>query len=174
MRRDKPIHVVLDSAGLQMFSQGEWDGEKHGRTPRQWRKLHLAVNRATGKIAAHVLTDPDAGDITTVPSLLATVEGPIASVIADSAYDDGSVYKVALLRQRDPPADVVISPRASSVLNDNKAATSTVRDRHVSGHRRERPQGLADGHRLWTPQPLGDRDRPLQARHRSEAANQVS
>ena len=86
-RHDRPIHVVLDSTGLQVFGQGEWDAEKHGRTPRQWRKLHLAVDAQTGEIMAHSLTDKDAGDITQVPSLLATVEGQIASVIADGAYD---------------------------------------------------------------------------------------
>ncbi len=131
MRHDGPVHVVLDSTGLQMFGQGEWDGEKQGRTPRRWRKLHLAVDTQTGEIVAHVLTDPDVGDIAAVPVLLATVEGPIASVIADGAYDGASVYQAASLRQRDPPPDIVIPPRRSAVINDNKADTSTVRDRHV-------------------------------------------
>jgi hypothetical protein len=31
---DRPVHVVLDSTGLQIFGQGEWDAEKHGRKPR--------------------------------------------------------------------------------------------------------------------------------------------
>jgi len=33
VRHDRPVHVVLDSTGLQVFGQGEWDAEKHGRTP---------------------------------------------------------------------------------------------------------------------------------------------
>lgn len=33
-RNDRPVHVVLDSTGLQVFGQGEWKAEKHGRTPR--------------------------------------------------------------------------------------------------------------------------------------------
>lgn len=36
---DGAVHVVLDSTGLQVFGQGKWDAEKHGRIPRQWRKL---------------------------------------------------------------------------------------------------------------------------------------
>ena len=131
LRHDRPVHVVLDSTGLQMFGQGEWDGEKHGRTPRRWRKLHLAVDAQTGEIVAHVLTDPNVGDVTAVPGLLATVEEPIASVIADGAYDAASVYQAASLRQRDPPPDIVIPPRASSVINDNEADAATARDRHV-------------------------------------------
>ena len=123
--------VVLDSTGLQVFKQGEWDAEKHGRTSRQWRKLHLAIDALTGEIVAHVLTDKDVGDIAAVPVLLATVEGPIASVIADGAYEGASVYKAASLRQHDPPPDVIIPPRASLVINDENANTSTARDRHV-------------------------------------------
>lgn len=131
LRHDQPVHLVLDSTGLQVFGQGEWDAEKHGRTPRRWRKLHLAVDAGTGKIVAHALTDPDVGDITAVPGLLATVEGSIASVIADGAYDGVSVYRAAFLRQRDPPADIIIPPRASSVIDDTEAVPLTVRDRHV-------------------------------------------
>ena len=99
--------------------------------PGEGAELHLAVDAQTGEIVAHVLTDPDMGDITAVPVLLATVDGPIASMIADGAYDGASVYLAASLRQRDPPPDIVIPPRASSVINDNKADASTVRDRHV-------------------------------------------
>ncbi len=85
----------------------------------------------TGEIVAHFLTDPDVGDITAGPVLLATVEGPIASVTADGAYDGASVYQAASLRQRDPPPDIVIPPRRSSVINDSKADASTARERHV-------------------------------------------
>ena len=80
---------------------------------------------------AHVLSDTDVGDITAVPSLLVTVEGPIASVIADGAYDGASVYQATFMRQRDPPADIVIPPHASSLINDNQTGPPTARDRHV-------------------------------------------
>jgi len=30
-----PIHLVLDSTGLELFGQGEWNAEKHGRARRQ-------------------------------------------------------------------------------------------------------------------------------------------
>jgi hypothetical protein len=43
-----PIHLVLDSTGLELFGQGEWNAAKHGRTRRRWRKLHLAVDPDTG------------------------------------------------------------------------------------------------------------------------------
>jgi hypothetical protein len=129
-RHDTPAHVVLDSTGLQIFGQDAWDAERHGRKPRRWHKLHLAVDAETGEIVAHVLTDKDAGDITQVPALLATVEGRVASVIADGAYDAEAVYQEAAACQHDPPVEVVIPPRSSSVVT-TEANGQTIRDRHV-------------------------------------------
>jgi hypothetical protein len=130
VRHDRPVHVVLDSTGLQVFGQGEWDAEKHGRKPRRWRKLHLAVDADTGEIVAHVLTDKDGGDISQVSDLLATVEGPIASVIADGAYDGEAVYQEVAARQHDPPVEVIIPPRSPSVVT-SKTNCNKIRDRHV-------------------------------------------
>jgi hypothetical protein len=92
--------------------------------------LHLAVDAETGEIVAHVLTDKDGGDITQVSALLPTVEGRVASVIADGAYDGEVVYQEAAARQHDPPVDVVIPPRSSSVVT-TKSDCNTTRDRHV-------------------------------------------
>ena len=80
---DGPMHLVLDSTGLELFGQGEWDAAKHGRKKRQWRKLHVAVDATTGEIAAHVLTEGTADDAQQVPDLLRTVEGTMASLTAD-------------------------------------------------------------------------------------------
>ena len=125
------MHLVLDSTGLEVFGQGEWDAAKHGRKRRQWRKLHLAVDATTGEIAAHVLTEGAADDAGQVPDLLRTVEGTIASLTADGAYDGEPTYAAARARQPDPPPDVVIPPRASAVPSTADPAQHTARDRHV-------------------------------------------
>ncbi len=52
-----PIHLVLDSTGLELFGQGGWCAAKHGRSRRRWMKLHLGVDVTTGEVVAHVLTD---------------------------------------------------------------------------------------------------------------------
>src|SRR5215210_4140281 len=57
-----PLHLLIDSTGLKLFGKGEWDGERHGRARRSWRKLHLAVDANTGEIVAGVLTGKEAGD----------------------------------------------------------------------------------------------------------------
>jgi hypothetical protein len=128
-----PMHLVLDSTGLQLFGQGEWDAEKHGRARRQWRKLHLAVDAGTGEIAAHVLTDGHADDAAQLPGLLGQVEGVIVSVTADGAYDGEPTYAAAAARQRHPPPDVVVPPRASAVPSSDgsNGASQSLRDRHI-------------------------------------------
>jgi hypothetical protein len=112
-----PMHLVLDSTGLELFGQGEWNAAKHGRARRRWLKLHVAVDADTGEIAAHLLTDGHADDAAQVPDLLRQPEGIIASVTADGAYDGDPVYQAAAARQPDRPPDVVIPPRASAVLS---------------------------------------------------------
>ena len=56
------LHLVVDSTGLKLFGRGEWQAEKHGRAPRSWRKLHIALDAVTGEIVAHTLTDKDIDD----------------------------------------------------------------------------------------------------------------
>ena len=126
-----PMHLVMDSTGLELFGQGEWDAARHGRKKRQWRKLHLAVDATTGETAAHVLTTGTADDAAQVPDLLRTVEGTIVSLTADGAYDGEPTYAAARARQPDPPPDVVIPPRASAAPSTADPAQQTARDRHI-------------------------------------------
>jgi hypothetical protein len=47
-----PLHVLVDSTGLEIFSAGQWLVAKHGtKSRRTWRKLHLAVDADNGMIA---------------------------------------------------------------------------------------------------------------------------
>ena len=62
--RDGPIHLVVDSTGLKIFSEGEWLQNKHKTTAKRksWRKLHLGLDLATGEIVCSDLTTEDVGD----------------------------------------------------------------------------------------------------------------
>src|SRR3712207_4985569 len=66
-----PVHVVIDSTGLQVYGAGEWLAEKYGeRGRRSWRKLHLAVDPESGEILASELTTSEKGDASQVSPLL--------------------------------------------------------------------------------------------------------
>ena len=80
-------HLIVDSTGLSIVGEGEWTAAKHGRCgKRGWKKLHLCVDRS-GVIVAQTLTERHVDDATTANTLIDAVEGDVASVTADAAYD---------------------------------------------------------------------------------------
>ena len=73
-----PLHVVIDSTGLEVFSAGPWLEAKHGvKSRRTLRELHLAVDADSGMIVAQVLTDQLADDASQV--------GPLRRFCRDNA-----------------------------------------------------------------------------------------
>src|ERR671911_820410 len=131
-QRTGPVHVVIDATGLQVHGAGEWLAERHGgRGRRSWRKLHLAVDPESGEILASELTTSEEGDAALVGPLLEQITGPISSVIADGAYDGEPVYRAVAERQPDPPAAVIIPPRASAVPSPTADTTPSQRDQHL-------------------------------------------
>jgi hypothetical protein len=59
-----------------VYGAGEWLVEMHGeRGRRTWRKLHLAVNLASGEILASELTTTEEGDAALVGPLLERITG---------------------------------------------------------------------------------------------------
>ena len=80
----EPMHLLVDSTGLKLCGAGEWLVEKHGtRRRRSWKKLHLGVDAATGRIVASALSGHDADDGAQVDRLLDQVEGSMASFTGD-------------------------------------------------------------------------------------------
>ncbi len=125
-----PVHLLADNTGLKLCGFGEWLLEKHGtKTRRSWRKLHIAVDADTGQIAAAALTTSDVDDASQVRALLDQVDGPVASFIADGAYDQDGVYGEVVARY--PEASVIVPPRSSAVPSDTAETAPTMRDRHL-------------------------------------------
>jgi len=105
--------------------------EKHGaKTRRTWRKLHLAVDAVTGVIVASTLTGKDMGDPSQVAPLLDLVEGEIASVTADGAYDGAPIYEAVAARAGDVP--VIIPPHVTAVPSPTAEINPTQRDQHIA------------------------------------------
>ena len=52
-----PLHVLIGSTGSLVYGADQWLEAKHGaKSRRTWRKLHLAVDAASGMIVAQTLT----------------------------------------------------------------------------------------------------------------------
>ncbi|PDS63107.1 IS5/IS1182 family transposase [Rhizobium anhuiense] len=136
----EPIHVLVDSTGLEVYGAGQWLEEKHGaKSRRRWRKLHLALDADSGEIIAHVMTDQDAGDATQVQALLDEIGDPIGQFTADGAYDGNPTYDA--VTKHSVGAKVVIPPRANTVERLD-TVLSCQRDRHVAAIN-------ADGRMKW-------------------------
>ncbi len=93
--------------------------------------MHLAVDANTGEIVASVLTGKEAADAGQVPALLEPVQGRIASVMADGAYDGEPVYRAIAARQPQAPPSIVIPPRRSAVLSSQADTDPSQRDGHI-------------------------------------------
>ena len=86
----------LDSTGLKIHGQGEWNRKKHKQKDRaNWVKIHLMIDNESMQILAVESTADDVQD----PEMFnALVDGlPIApgTVMGDGAYDNFAAYKRA-------------------------------------------------------------------------------
>jgi len=102
--------LAIDSIGLKVYGEGEWQVRQHGASKRRtWRKVHLAVDCATGTVAAVAVTEARVHDSTVMEALLSQVACPLASVAADGAYDRRRVY--AALMRHSSGVQIAIPPR---------------------------------------------------------------
>jgi hypothetical protein len=134
--RDQALHLVVDATGCKVYGEGEWKVRQHGISKRRtWRKLHLAVDEATGEIAAAVLTTNDVADSTVLPHLLDQVEEPIRQLSGDGGYDKRLCYDTLRERQEEQGMSlrVAIPPRRGARIwqHGNSQAERLARDENL-------------------------------------------
>lgn len=130
-----PLHVVVDSTGVKIYSAGEWQERWHRLERRRvWRKLHLAIDAQTQEIVAQVLTTSHEGDCTQVPTLIEQIEAPIEKFYGDGGYDFARVYETLAQHHITP----IIPPRKDAGLRQhgNCAAPRLPRDENIRAIRR--------------------------------------
>ena len=101
-----PLHVLIDSPGLQVHGAGEWLAGKHGqRSRRHWHKLHLALDAGNGQIVAVTLTDQDIDDVSRVGPLLKQIPGKTEQLAADGACDGEPTHEAISAQDADIAVD---------------------------------------------------------------------
>jgi IS5 family transposase len=121
-------HLIVDSTGLSIVGGGEWAAAKHGgKGKRGWKKLHRGVD-GSGAIVVHVLTDGNADDAKTGLSLIEAVEGDLASVTADAAYDTMAIYEAAAARS----SRVIVPPTKTATRSRRRRPQSSARNRTIT------------------------------------------
>jgi len=132
INNDEHINIIIDSTGLKIFGVGLWHEEKPGlKKRREWRKLHLVIDRNSQTIIAQELTTYQESDPATVDNLLSQITGEINSVNADGAYNTNEVYDSISARAK---GDVVIAipPQINSALfSVNYIDEPTKRDHNI-------------------------------------------
>jgi hypothetical protein len=110
-----PRHLLIDSTGIKVEGEGEWNARKHGGTKRRmWRKVPLGIDNKTLEIRAVEVTSSDISDAPMLPELLNQIsrEQEIGSVTADGAYDTRKCHDAIADRR----AHAVIPPRKNAKL----------------------------------------------------------
>jgi hypothetical protein len=108
-----PLHLLIDSTGIKVEGEGEWNARKHGGPKRRvWRKIHLGIDEQTLEIRAVEFTSSGIGDAPMLPELLDQIspEQEIGSVTADGAYDTRKCHDAIA----DRGAAAVIPPRKNA------------------------------------------------------------
>ena len=87
--------------GIKFPGDGEWLARKHGtQRRRQYRKVHLAMDTATGDIRAVEFTSSRDGDSPVLPDLLDQIPPAeqIGTVTGDGAFDTRRCHTAILDR----------------------------------------------------------------------------
>jgi hypothetical protein len=97
-----PLHLLIDSTGIKVEGEGEWNARKHGGAKRRIRrKVHLGIDGQTLEIRAVEVTSSDIGDAPMLPELLSQIppDEDIASVTADGPTTPESATMPSVARQ---------------------------------------------------------------------------
>ena len=100
----------MDSTGIKVEGEGEWNARKHGGPKRRvWRKIHIGIDEQTLEVRAVEITGSNTGDAPMLPYLLNQIPHgqKIGSVTADGAYDTRRCHSAIA----DRGATAVIPPR---------------------------------------------------------------
>jgi transposase len=108
-----PLHLLIDSTGIKVEGEGEWNARKRGGQKRRvWRKIHIGIDEQTLEVRAVDVTSNDVGDAPMLPELLNQIplDQEIASITADGAYDTCKCHDAIAERG----AAAVIPPRKNT------------------------------------------------------------
>ncbi len=108
-----PLHLLIDSTGIKVEGEGEWNARKHGGPKRRvWRKIHIGIDEKTLEIRAAEFTTSDVGDAPMLPELLDQIppDQEIGSVTADGAFDTRKCHQAVAARG----AAAIIPPRKNA------------------------------------------------------------
>ena len=130
-----PLHLLIDSTGIKVEGEGEWNTRKHGGTKRRvWRKIHRGIDEKSLEIRAAEFTTSDVGDASMLPELLDQIpaDQEIGSVTADGAFDTRQCHDTIAARG----AAAIIPPRKNATPWKPDTAGAIARNEALRASRR--------------------------------------
>jgi Transposase DDE domain len=149
LTKDKAEHVIsLDSTGLKIHGQGEWNRKKHAQKDRrEWVKMHLAIDNDSMQIVAVESTADDVHDCEVFDQLIDGIPGQIDKALADGAYGTVSAYKKCDERN----IELVAKPKSSDVVNDDATEQHILkRNQHVAYFQEKGIYAWANKNDYWS------------------------
>jgi hypothetical protein len=138
----------LDSTGVKIHGQGEWNRKKHSQKDRrQWVKIHLIIDNDTMQILGVEATADDVHDSEVFDQLIDELPNKINKVLGDGAYDTLEAHKKSL----DNGIELVALPRSNAVV-DLKSIEPHVlqRNKHISKYKEQGVYAWANKHGYWS------------------------
>ncbi len=120
----------IDSTGVKIHGQGEWNRKKHSQKDRrEWVKVHLIVDNDTMEILGVEATADDVHDCEMFDQLIDGLPDKINKVLGDGAYDTLGAYKKSV----DKGIELVALPRDNAVTDPKSKEPHVLkRNEHVS------------------------------------------
>ena len=141
-------HVIsLDSTGLKIHGQGEWNRKKHTQKDRrEWVKLHLAVDNDSMQILAVESSADDVHDCEVFNQLIDSIPQQVDKVLADGAYGTVGAYK----KCNEQDIELIARPKNSNVVNlKTKEPHILQRNLHIAYYQKHGIYAWANKNDYW-------------------------
>jgi len=143
--KKRPTDIVIDSTGLKVYGEGEWNARKHGKKKRRtWRKLHLAICPDSHEVILGLLGKNSEGDCQAGAKIFPRLPKRVKRLYGDGAYDTGMCYR-DLERQKIKP---IIPPQKNGVRHNLKKEP-WMRDRNEALEAIKGLGGDEEGRKIW-------------------------
>ena len=141
-----PLRLLIDSTGIKVEGEGEWNARKHGGMKRRvWRKIHIGIDEKTLEIRAAEFTTSDVGDAPMLPELLDQI--PPEQEIAfdtrkcrDAIATRGAAAIIPPRKNAKPWKAVTAGAARNEILRTSKYLGRALWRRRSGNHRRSRTE----------------------------------
>lgn len=138
--------VSLDSTGLKIHGQGEWNRKKHKQRDRaNWVKMHIAIDNKTMQILTVESTADDVQDIEMFNNLINGLPATPGTVMGDGAYDTFGAYQKAT----EAGFDLIVPPKETAVITNSNNPYIIARNKHVAYYQEKGINAWANKNDYW-------------------------